>query len=87
MTSTKMYANIKSKEIEREAYMGITLEELTKRAKDNTDKATSRLLGNYHFARKLGFSSAEANVLMGRNREEAITLAKEKGYKIPDDVR
>jgi len=48
---------------------------ITKRVKDNR-----RMLNHYHYARKLGFSSAEATLIMCRSIENIERAAREEGY-------
>ena len=54
------------------------LDDLMKRARANREKANNRLKEQYHYARSLGFTSAEAAILMGRTKEYIDRLAQER---------
>jgi len=48
---------------------------VVKRVRDNR-----RMLNHYHYARELGFSSAEATLIMNRSIENIEHAAREEGY-------
>ena len=60
--------------------MPFTLDELGEAAKHNRERIKRNSLNKYHTARKLGFSSSEAAILMGRSLETIKSLAIKKGF-------
>ncbi len=60
--------------------MEYSLQDLKREAEEQRDKFNSYMRDNYQFAKKLGFSPAEATVLKGKSRETTIRLAIERGY-------
>lgn len=56
------------------------LKELEMKAQELRGNQTKRVLGKYHYARDLGFSSSEAMVLMGKSKDNIDKLARERGY-------
>jgi len=59
--------------------MGLSLEELKRRAVANTKRTLTRLKENYDLSRRLGFPSSEAVILQSQKREVIIGLAIERG--------
>jgi len=53
---------------------------LKKRAVITRVKNNRRMLDHYHYARELGFTSAEATLLMCRSKENIERAAREEGY-------
>ena len=60
--------------------MSLSIEELELAAKHARERSKQNLLNKYHMARKLGFSSSESTVLMGRSLETIRSLAVKKGF-------
>ena len=59
--------------------MGLTLEELSKRADRHSQRTRLGMKERYRLAKRLGFSVAEAVVLQNHKKETIIELALEKG--------
>ena len=59
--------------------MGLSLEELERRAKAKTRRTKTYLKEHYDLSRRLGFSAAEAVILQSHKREVIIGLAIERG--------
>ena len=59
--------------------MGLTMDELLKRASAHTKRTKTHLKENYDLARRLGFTGAEAVILQSQKREVIINLAIERG--------
>lgn len=59
--------------------MGLTMEELEKRALAKTRRTKTYLKEHYGLSRRLGFCAAEAVILQSHKREVIIGLAIERG--------
>ena len=55
-------------------------------AQEIAEKRKKGMRERYQLAKRLGFSSAEADVLSRRAVKRIILAAKEKGYQIPPEI-
>lgn len=63
--------------------MGLTLEELQRRATGEYNNLKRRKRELYHLAKELGFTPNEAKILSGSTQEKIVELAKKRTVPSP----
>ena len=56
----------------------LSLQDLDEQVKDNRARLLTRFREHYHYARELGFSSGEAQILQKQSKETILKLARER---------